>query len=202
MKKGFVSMATVYAFLIVFLLILSSILSKYVMRNRLINSLNETVKNELMRGITMTKKGFVFIETIIVIVLLSVGIASMYSLMSNITTDIKTRKYFDNISDLYKTNIIRNNTNKNLTGSTYLEITKDNCTSYMSSNCNSLLTDLEVERVVINFTNLDNIINSDTTLPNSLNEYLKTINSYKTNKYIIVNYNYNNKNYYASLEVK
>jgi flagellar basal body-associated protein FliL len=155
-----------------------------------------------MRGITMTKKGFVFIETIIVIVLLSVGIASMYSLMSNITTDIKMRKYFDNISDLYKTNIIRNNTNKNLTGSTYLEITKDNCTSYMSSNCNSLLTDLEVERVVINFTNLDNIINSDTTLPNSLNEYLKTINSYKTNKYIIVNYKYNNKNYYASLEVK
>lgn len=150
----------------------------------------------------MTKKGFVFIETIIVIVLLSVGIASMYSLMSNITTDIKTRKYFDNISDLYKTNIIRNNTNKNLTGSTYLEITKDTCTSYMSSNCNSLLTDLEVERVVINFTNLDNIINSDTTLPNSLNEYLKTINSYKTSKYIIVNYKYNNKNYYASLEVK
>lgn len=150
----------------------------------------------------MTKEGFVFIETIIVIVLLSVGIASMYSLMSNITTDIKMRKYFDNISDLYKTNIIRNNTNKNLTGSAYLEITKDNCTSYMSSNCNSLLTDLEVERVVINFTNLDNIINSDTTLPNSLNEYLKTINSYKTNKYIIVNYNYNNKNYYASLEVK
>lgn len=150
----------------------------------------------------MTKKGFVFIETIIVIVLLSVGIASMYSLMSNITTDIKMRKYFDNISDLYKTNIIRNNTNKNLTGSTYLEITKDNCTSHMSSNCNSLLTDLEVERVVINFTNLDNIINSDTTLPNSLNEYLKTINSYKTNKYIIVNYKYNNKNYYASLEVK
>ena len=150
----------------------------------------------------MTKKGFVFIETIIVIVLLSVGIASMYSLMSNITTDIKMRKYFDNISDLYKTNIIRNNTNKNLTGSTYLEITKDNCTSYMSSNCNSLLTYLEVERVVINFTNLDNIINSDTTLPNSLNEYLKTINSYKTNKYIIVNYKYNNKNYYASLEVK
>lgn len=150
----------------------------------------------------MTKKGFVFIETIIVIVLLSVGIASMYSLMSNITTDIKMRKYFDNISDLYKTNIIRNNTNKNLTGSTYLEITKDNCTSYMSSNCNSLLTDLEVEKVVISFTNLDNIINSDTTLPNSLNEYLKTINSYKTNKYIIVNYKYNNKNYYASLEVK
>lgn len=150
----------------------------------------------------MTKKGFVFIETIIVIVLLSVGIASMYSLMTNITTDIKSRKYFDNISDLYKTNIIRDNVSKNLTGTTYLEITKDNCSSYMTSTCTSLLTDLEVERVVINFTNLDNIINSDTTLPNSMNEYLKTINTYKTNKYIIVNYKYNNKNYYASLEVK
>lgn len=150
----------------------------------------------------MTKKGFVFIETIIVIVLLSVGIASMYSLMTNITTDIKSRKYFDNISDLYKTNIIRDNVSKNLTGTTYLEITKDNCSSYMTSTCTSLLTDLEVERVVINFTNLDNIINSDTTLPNSMNEYLKTINTYKKNKYIIVNYKYNNKNYYASLEVK
>ncbi len=150
----------------------------------------------------MNKNGFVFIETIIVIVLLSVGIASMYSLMTNITTDIKSRKYFDNISDLYKTNIIRDNVSKNLTGTTYLEITKDNCTSYMSSTCYSLLTDLEVERVVVNFASLDNIINSDTTIPNSMNEYLKTINTYKTNKYIIVNYKYNNKNYYASLEVK
>lgn len=156
----------------------------------------------LMRGITVNKNGFVFIETIIVIVLLSVGIASMYSLMTNITTDIKSRKYFDNISDLYKTNIIRDNVSKNLTGTTYLEITKDNCTSYMTSTCYSLLTDLEVERVVVNFVSLDNIINSDTTIPNSMNEYLKTINTYKTNKYIIVNYKYNNKNYYASLEVK
>lgn len=150
----------------------------------------------------MNKNGFVFIETIIVIVLLSVGIASMYFLMTNITTDIKSRKYFDNISDLYKTNIIRDNVSKNLTGTTYLEITKDNCTSYMTSTCYSLLTDLEVERVVVNFASLDNIINSDTTIPNSMNEYLKTINTYKTNKYIIVNYKYNNKNYYASLEVK
>ena len=150
----------------------------------------------------MNKNGFVFIETIIVIVLLSVGIASMYFLMTNITTNIKSRKYFDNISDLYKTNIIRDNVSKNLTGTTYLEITKDNCTSYMTSTCYSLLTDLEVERVVVNFASLDNIINSDTTIPNSMNEYLKTINTYKTNKYIIVNYKYNNKNYYASLEVK
>ena len=156
----------------------------------------------LMRGITVNKNGFVFIETIIVIVLLSVGIASMYSLMSNITTDIKSRKYFDIISDLYKTNIIRDNVSKNFTGTTYLEITKDNCSSYMTSTCYSLLTDLEVERVVVNFASLDNIINSDTTIPNSMNEYLKTINTYKTNKYIIVNYKYNNKNYYASLEVK
>lgn len=150
----------------------------------------------------MNKNGFVFIETIIVIVLLSVGIASMYFLMTNITTDIKSRKYFDNISDLYKTNIIRDNVSKNLTGTTYLEITKDNCSSYMTSTCYSLLTDLEVERVVVNFASLDNIINSDTNIPNSMNEYLKTINTYKTNKYIIVNYKYNNKNYYASLEVK
>ena len=72
----------------------------------------------------------------------------------------------------------------------------------MTNTCNSLLTDLEVERIIINFIKLDNIINSDTTIPNSMKEYLKTINTEEINKYIIVNYKYNSKNYYASLEVK
>lgn len=147
-------------------------------------------------------KGFVFIETIIVIVLLSLGISSMYALMTNITTDIKTRRYFDNISDLYKTYIIRDNLNSNLSGDNYLEITSTNCSSYMTNNCSTLLSELDVERVVINFSAIGVLMELDTNFPNTMNEYLKTINTAKTNKYVIVNYKYNNKNYYASLGVK
>lgn len=147
-------------------------------------------------------KGFVFIETIIVIVLLSLGISSMYALMTNITTDIKSRRYFDNISDLYKTYIIRDNLNSNLSGDNYLEITSSNCTSYMTNSCSTLLSELDVERVVINFSAIGVLMELDTNFPNTMNEYLKTINTAKTNKYVIVNYKYNNKNYYASLGVK
>lgn len=46
-KKGFISMATVYTFLIVFLLVLASILSKYTARNNLVNGLSRSVKEEL-----------------------------------------------------------------------------------------------------------------------------------------------------------
>ncbi len=46
-KKGFISMATVYSFLIVFILVLASILSKYTARNNLINGLSKNIKDEL-----------------------------------------------------------------------------------------------------------------------------------------------------------
>lgn len=155
----------------------------------------------------MTKKGFVFIETIIVIVLLSVGIASMYSLMSNITTDIKMRKYFDNISDLYKTNIIRKNINKdvitNLTG--HIEFNKNNCTSYMTATCNQLLSELEVENVILTKDPINTLLLNVSTIPNSMQMYLRTINTLANTenkeKLIIVNYKYNGKNYYASLKI-
>lgn len=47
MKKGFVSMATMYTFLIVFLLIIASIMSKYINRNKLINNIQTNTKTEL-----------------------------------------------------------------------------------------------------------------------------------------------------------
>lgn len=47
MKKGFISMAVVYVFLIVFLLLMASILGKYVSRNTLTKSLQDNVKVEL-----------------------------------------------------------------------------------------------------------------------------------------------------------
>ena len=47
MKKGFIPMAVVYVFLVVFLLLMASILGKYVSRNTLTKSLQDNVKVEL-----------------------------------------------------------------------------------------------------------------------------------------------------------
>ncbi len=152
-------------------------------------------------------KGYVFIETIIVIALMSLSIASIYSLSTKVTGDIEIRRYYDNISDLYKTNIIRKNINKdvitNLTG--HIEFNKDNCTSYMTATCNRLLSELEVENVILTKDPINTLLLNVSTIPNSMQMYLKTINTLANTenkeKLIIVNYKYNGKNYYASLKI-
>lgn len=47
MKKGFISMAVVYTFLILFLLILFSILSSYLFRMNMVDVVTNKVKEEL-----------------------------------------------------------------------------------------------------------------------------------------------------------
>ena len=47
MKKGFVSIATMYTFLIVFLVVIASIMAKYINRNKLINNIRTNTKTEL-----------------------------------------------------------------------------------------------------------------------------------------------------------
>ena len=46
-KDGFVSMAVIYTFIIVFILIILSLLSLYAFRNKTINNLVEDVKSDL-----------------------------------------------------------------------------------------------------------------------------------------------------------
>jgi len=46
-KDGFVSMAVIYTFIIVFVLIILSLLSLYAFRNKVINNLVEDVKTNL-----------------------------------------------------------------------------------------------------------------------------------------------------------
>ncbi len=46
-KDGFISMAVIYSFIIVFVLLIVSLLSAYAFRNNLINTEVEEVKKEL-----------------------------------------------------------------------------------------------------------------------------------------------------------
>lgn len=150
------------------------------------------------------KKGFVFVETLVVLVVLLVTVVGMFGMYTRINSDIESRKYYDNISDIYKTDILRSLVKlETLKGSTsYIEITGNNCNTYMNSSCNSVMSSLKVEKVIINLTNINSLILSEeNNLKNSMREYLKTINKDGNIRYIIVNYKYNDNNYYASLRI-
>lgn len=150
------------------------------------------------------KKGFVFMETLIVLVVLLITVIGMYSVYVRLSTNIENRKYYDTINDLYKTNTIRDLVDTtSLEGKTSLvTIDSSNCTLYMETSCTNILTDLNVEKIYINFEQISSLISSYTfDLPNSAKEYLKTINKDEYERYIIVNYKKNNKNFYASLRI-
>ena len=53
-KKGFISTALVYTFLLIFLLLMTTILASYVNRNNYIDKLTMEVKEELNDGVTNT----------------------------------------------------------------------------------------------------------------------------------------------------
>ena len=64
---------------------------------------------------------------------------------------------------------------------------------------------LEVENVILTKDPINTLLLNVSTIPNSMQLYLKTINTLANTenkeKLIIVNYKYNGKNYYASLKI-
>ena len=144
----------------------------------------------------MNKSGYIFIETIIVLTITMIYLLSLYNGYSLVVKSSTNKKYYDNINDVYKANIVKKILKTN---SNDLLINKDNCTNYMDMNCNLILTDLEIENVFIT-DDLTKIINSENKeYKNSLKKYLKTLDNDK--KYIIISRKENNNMYYASLKL-
>lgn len=144
----------------------------------------------------MNKSGYIFIETIIVLTITMICLLSLYNGYSLVVKSSTNKKYYDNINDVYKANIVKKILKTN---SNDLLINKDNCTNYMDMNCNLILTDLEIENVFI-IDDLTKIINSENKeYKNSLKKYLKTLDNEK--KYIIISRKENNNMYYASLKL-
>ena len=167
----------------------------------------------------MNKKGFVFIETVVVLIVLLFGILSLYGTYIILSTNLDRRKHYDNVSDLYKVAILKKEINDELLSDfdDYVEINKDNtsadfCARNMSSeDCLDLMNELNVERIIINLIPINNLVEYNEGFENSFIEYLKTLRTQEINgetmykKYIIVQFNYGingeNNYYYASLEM-
>ena len=147
----------------------------------------------------MQNKGFIFIETVIVLVVLSASLIGLYSSFSSVINTLENRKKYDNINDIYKVNII-SEILTNVPSDTYTIIDSSSCQNYMNSDCTEIFNELNIREVLLTNTNIQTILNLDIDIPNTMKEYLQTIN--KNEKSIVARFNRNSENYYASLELR
>lgn len=144
----------------------------------------------------MNKDGYIFIETIIVLTVTMVCLLSLYNGYSLTVNSMENRKYYDNINDVYKTNVVKKLLNTEITDEI---IDSNNCINYMNKNCNLILEELKIDEVYLT-SNVTNLIEDDSRkYKNSLIKYLKTLEA--DTDYIIIAREKNNKSYYASLKV-
>lgn len=139
----------------------------------------------------MNNKGYIFIETIVVLSITMVSLLVLFNGYSLLTKSAYQKKYFDNINDVYKVNIIKNMMKEN----NNVSFVKTECTNFMNEDCTSVLDKFNIERVILT----DNLESINTTNDNFI-KYLNTLE--KDKKYIIIERKLNNKYYYASLKIK
>ena len=147
----------------------------------------------------MQNKGFIFIETVIVLVVLSASLIGLYSSFSSVINTLENRKKYDNINDIYKVNII-SEILTNVPSDTYTIIDSSSCQNYMNSDCTEIFNELNISEVLLTNINIQTILNLDIDIPNTMKEYLQKIN--KNEKSIVARFNRNSENYYASLELR
>ena len=148
----------------------------------------------------LNKKGFIFIETIIVMTVAMICLISLYSGYSLIIKNIENKKYYDNINDVYKVNIVKKMLNNNITTDNYINIASNECDLYMNNNCFEVLSNLDITNVIITSNDLTKLYKlNDKTFTNSFNRYVKTLD--KDARQIIIIREKDNKRYYASLKI-
>lgn len=147
----------------------------------------------------MHNKGFIFIETVIVLVVLSASLIGLYSSFSSVVNNIEKRKQYDNINDIYKVKIVKD-LFESIPSNTYTTIDNSNCNNYMNADCKEVFSELSISEVLVTGNNIQTIIDLDINIPNTMKEYLETIN--KNEKSLIVRFNRSGENYYSSLELR
>lgn len=147
----------------------------------------------------MHNKGFIFIETVTVLVVLSASLIGLYSSFSSVVNNIEKRKQYDNINDIYKVKIVKD-LFESIPSNTYTTIDNSNCTNYMNADCKEVFSELSISEVLVTGNNIQTIIDLDINITNTMKEYLETIN--KNEKSLIVRFNRSGENYYSSLELR
>lgn len=146
------------------------------------------------------KRGFVFIETIIVIVVAMVLLVSIYSSFSLILANINRKEKYDNINDIYKANIINRMFSTYSIGADYVSIDSSNCSSYMNSDCANVMSDLGISDIFVNTIPYEDILATEPDLPSTLISYMNSKDNSENT--VIIHCERYEKDYYASIVFK
>lgn len=151
------------------------------------------------------KKGFVLLETIIVLVIVVSSMIGLFLTYSFVLKDLKQARHYDNLNDVYKLNIFYGMINSSVTSNNigYLKIDGNNCASYLKDeNCSNLLQRTDLEYLLYTDKSIDLILSSlsfNNGLKNSDVDYIKTLDKKYT--YLIGTYSKDNEYFYVSLKV-
>lgn len=164
----------------------------------------------------MNKKGFILVETIVVILVLCVLLIMLYGGYMNVISAVQRKSYYDNAEYIYKTSLIRDKIiadnfkeYEHYSVYTYCQGSAD-CESKSDSYFKSLVTNMHVNSIYIIDWNVDDIPSADLSqLEATTQNYIKKIDySYRDDFRIIVMFEDENslskapKIYqYASLEI-
>lgn len=161
-------------------------------------------------------RGFIIIETIITVVVLSTSLLYLYSSYSSIINREETRLYYDDVAYIYRTNYVR----KFLEGYTNVEaikdygfensyvitigpsfdsmFTSDQIASNMKGSMENLFNTFNINQILLLDSDmLNNCYNdsddpkcepSTSNLSYAINSYLQTLNNTTYNYYIVVEY--------------
>ncbi len=144
------------------------------------------------------KKGFALLETIIVITFLSVALLLLYNSFINMLNNSKKNILYDDVSKIYETYYLKeylslNNLDSLLDNSNIKEI---NCLDFNISSCNTLISELDINKIYITKYNLKDF----NTNSSSLTNYLKALSNKDDYKYrLVIEYNSEPNYSYASI---
>ena len=167
-----------------------------------------------------SKKGFVLLETVIVLIVAVVAMLGLFLTYSFVFKNLKQGSHYDNAIDLYRLNVFYNTMKSNgfpnddilviyANAGTTDNIVK-NCTEYFDSNCVDLMSKLDINYFIYLNSNTDDILlneNIKSKLKNTDINYIKKLDNHKS--YLVSVYrNYINgcngddcPYYYVSLQV-
>lgn len=152
----------------------------------------------------MKKNGFAFIETIIIVVVLSTSLLYLYNSYSSIISGEETRLYYDDAAYIYKTNYIRRFLEENTDIESIKKYAFNNLyTVTVGTGFTSMFTDKQIEDgMITSLENLGNNFNVNQMImikSNLIDECNWTNSDSATCKSSIDNLSYNLKNYLKTL---
>ena len=165
----------------------------------------------------MKNKGFVLMETIVVIVVISVALLTIFSSYIKILTKVKTENKYDTSEYIYMTNYIKENLENTISPDDIYPNCAPNCedddfsiTNYSDSIIDTTINNFNVKKIYIltDINNFDKKIKADGTKNSTyfdayMIDYIRKLDVGDTDKLIIVEYkrlsmdkNYNERKMY------